>query len=151
MGGLAQAHPHHLLDHDDGRLRHLRHPPLAGFFSKDEILYRTFTSDNPIGKLLWLVGLVTAGMTSFYMFRLWFKTFLGPEHFEEQPTSTITEPPSTLNPARTPSWSLIPKRTSCTTASTNPRSVMLVPARDPRASLVHRWMGWRSRSHVGPR
>jgi NADH-quinone oxidoreductase subunit L len=58
-------------------------PPWAGFFSKDEILYRAFTSDNPLGKLLWFVGLVTAGMTSFYMFRLWFKTFFGPEHFEE--------------------------------------------------------------------
>ena len=60
-------------------------PPLAGFFSKDEILYRAFTSDNPLGKLLWFVGLVTAGMTSFYMFRLWFKTFFGPQHFEEHP------------------------------------------------------------------
>ncbi len=58
-------------------------PPLAGFFSKDEILFRTFTSDNPLGKLLWFVGLVTAGMTSFYMFRLWFKTFFGPERFDE--------------------------------------------------------------------
>ncbi|HEX7158135.1 MAG TPA: proton-conducting transporter membrane subunit, partial [Edaphobacter sp.] len=58
-------------------------PPLAGFFSKDEILFRVFTSNNPIGKLLWFVGLVTAGMTSFYMFRLWFKTFFGEERFEE--------------------------------------------------------------------
>ncbi len=58
-------------------------PPLAGFFSKDEILYQSYVSTNPLGKLLWLVGLVTAGMTSFYMFRLWFKTFWGPEHFEE--------------------------------------------------------------------
>jgi len=56
--------------------------PFAGFFSKDEILYRTFTSDDPIGKLLWAVGLITAGMTSFYMFRLWFKTFFGPEKFK---------------------------------------------------------------------
>ena len=58
-------------------------PPFAGFFSKDEILYQTFTSTNPIGKLLWFVGLVTAGMTSFYMFRLWFKTFFGEPRFEE--------------------------------------------------------------------
>jgi len=57
--------------------------PLAGFFSKDEILFRTFTSDNPLGKLLWFVGLVTAGMTAFYMFRLWFKTFFGESRFEE--------------------------------------------------------------------
>ena len=52
-------------------------PPFAGFFSKDEILYQTFVSPNPLGKLLWAVGLITAGMTSFYMFRLWFKTFFG--------------------------------------------------------------------------
>jgi NADH-quinone oxidoreductase subunit L len=58
-------------------------PPWAGFFSKDEILYRAFTSDNPLGKLLWFVGLFTAGMTSFYMFRLWFKTFFGEQRFEE--------------------------------------------------------------------
>ena len=59
--------------------------PFAGFFSKDEILYQAFTSHNPIGKLLWAVGLITAGMTSFYMFRLWFKTFFGEPSFEEQP------------------------------------------------------------------
>jgi NADH-quinone oxidoreductase subunit L len=58
-------------------------PPFAGFFSKDEILYQTFISPNSLGKLLWFVGLVTAGMTSFYMFRLWFKTFFGEPHFEE--------------------------------------------------------------------
>jgi NADH-quinone oxidoreductase subunit L len=57
--------------------------PFAGFFSKDEILYQTFSSPNPLGKLLWAVGLVTAGMTSFYMFRLWFKTFFGEPRFEE--------------------------------------------------------------------
>jgi NADH-quinone oxidoreductase subunit L len=58
-------------------------PPWAGFFSKDEILYQAFVSTNPLGKLLWFVALFTAGMTSFYMFRLWFKTFFGPEHFDE--------------------------------------------------------------------
>ena len=60
-------------------------PPLAGFFSKDEILYQAFISPNPIGKVLWAVGLITAGMTSFYMFRLWFKTFFGESHVEEAP------------------------------------------------------------------
>ena len=57
--------------------------PFSGFFSKDEILYQTFTSPNPLGKLLWFVGLVTAGLTSFYMFRLWFKTFFGESRFDE--------------------------------------------------------------------
>ena len=48
-------------------------PPFAGFFSKDEILYRTFLSN----KLLWGLAVVTAGMTAFYMFRLIFMTFFG--------------------------------------------------------------------------
>ena len=58
-------------------------PPFAAFFSKDEILYQAFISANPLGKLLWFVGLLTAGMTSFYMFRLWFKTFFGVSHVVE--------------------------------------------------------------------
>jgi NADH-quinone oxidoreductase subunit L len=58
-------------------------PPLAGFFSKDEILYQTFAHGGGLYLFLWFVGLVTAGITSFYMFRLWFKTFFGAEHFKE--------------------------------------------------------------------
>jgi NADH-quinone oxidoreductase subunit L len=51
-------------------------PLLSGFFSKDEILYQAFTSEhgNPI---LWGVGLLTAALTAFYMFRLIFMTFYG--------------------------------------------------------------------------
>jgi NADH-quinone oxidoreductase subunit L len=57
--------------------------PFSGFFSKDEILYQTFISPNPLHILLWFVGLLTAGLTSFYMFRLWFKTFFGEPRFNE--------------------------------------------------------------------
>jgi NADH-quinone oxidoreductase subunit L len=57
-------------------------PPFAGFFSKDEILYQTFLWPNG-GKLLWFVGLVTAGLTSFYMFRLWYMTFFGESRTKE--------------------------------------------------------------------
>ena len=49
-------------------------PPLAGFWSKDEILGQAFGS-FPV---LWLAGFITAGMTAFYMFRLYFLTFEGP-------------------------------------------------------------------------
>ena len=59
--------------------------PFSGFFSKDEILYQTFLSPNPLHLLLWLVGLATAGLTSFYMFRLWFKTFFGEPRPNENP------------------------------------------------------------------
>jgi NADH-quinone oxidoreductase subunit L len=57
-------------------------PPFAGFFSKDEILYQAFLSPNG-GKLLWLIGLVTAFLTSFYMFRLWYMTFFGESRMEK--------------------------------------------------------------------
>ncbi len=50
--------------------------PFAGFFSKDAILYAAFVQGGS-GKVLWFVGLVTALLTSFYMFRLWYLTFLG--------------------------------------------------------------------------
>jgi NADH-quinone oxidoreductase subunit L len=45
-------------------------PPLAGFFSKDEILYRTFTATNSNHVLLWVIGAVTSLLTAIYMFRL---------------------------------------------------------------------------------
>ncbi len=51
-------------------------PPFAGFFSKDEILYQAFITPNG-GRIFWAVGLLTAGLTSFYMFRLWYMTFFG--------------------------------------------------------------------------
>src|SRR6266481_5942788 len=51
-------------------------PPLAGFFSKDEILWRALQAEHG-GWILWTVGIITAGLTSFYMFRLWFMTFFG--------------------------------------------------------------------------
>jgi NADH-quinone oxidoreductase subunit L len=51
-------------------------PFLSGFYSKDEILWRAFSS--PHGSwIFWAVGVGTAGLTSFYMFRLWFLTFFG--------------------------------------------------------------------------
>ena len=49
-------------------------PPFAGFFSKDRILWSAWSSGAHV---LWLIGVITAGMTSFYMFRLWFLTFWG--------------------------------------------------------------------------
>ncbi|HEX4603285.1 MAG TPA: NADH-quinone oxidoreductase subunit L, partial [Candidatus Angelobacter sp.] len=51
-------------------------PPFAGFFSKDEILGAVFHSPYG-GPVIWAVGVITAGITSFYMFRLWFMTFFG--------------------------------------------------------------------------
>jgi NADH-quinone oxidoreductase subunit L len=67
--------------------------PFAGFFSKDAILYAAFLSGID-GKIFWAVGLFTALLTSFYMFRLWYLAFLGksrsPEvHAHESPWSML--------------------------------------------------------------
>ena len=52
-------------------------PGLSGFFSKDEILYRTFASGHVV---LWALGLVTSLLTAIYMFRLVFLAFHGERH-----------------------------------------------------------------------
>ena len=67
--------------------------PFAGFFSKDAILYAAF-AQGAGGKALWFVGLVTALLTSFYMFRLWYLAFWGESrspnvHAHESPWSMI--------------------------------------------------------------
>src|SRR5664279_1357744 len=67
--------------------------PFAGFFSKDAILYAAYLQ-GPGGMALWFVGLVTALLTAFYMFRLWYMTFMGearsPEiHPHESPWSML--------------------------------------------------------------
>ncbi len=70
-------------------------PPLAGFFSKDEILWQSFA--GPYGhKLLWTVGWITAGLTAFYMFRLIFMTFWGKSHVSHEAEHHLHESPSPM-------------------------------------------------------
>ena len=74
MGGMKLYMPVTFVTMVIGALAIAGIPPLSGFFSKDEILFRTFLY-SPV---LWLVAVVTAGMTAFYMFRLISMTFFGP-------------------------------------------------------------------------
>ena len=83
MGGLRKRIPITFWTMTAGVFAIAGIPPFAGFFSKDEILFQAFSSPSPLGKVVWAVGLLTAGITSFYMFRLWFKTFFGAERFDE--------------------------------------------------------------------
>ena len=76
MGGMKLYMPVTFVMMAIGALAIAGIPPLSGFFSKDEILFRTFLY-SPV---LWLVAVVTAGMTAFYMFRLISMTFFGPYH-----------------------------------------------------------------------
>src|SRR5208282_1749486 len=73
MGGLKSYIPWTFWTMTAGTLAIAGIPGLAGFFSKDEILWRAYQASWAY----WLVGAVTAFMTSFYMFRLWFLTFFG--------------------------------------------------------------------------
>ena len=70
-------------------------PLFSGFFSKDEILWKAYSS--PHGHfLLWLIGVITAGMTAFYMFRLFFLTFLGKSRVDPQIKDHIHEAPKAM-------------------------------------------------------
>jgi len=70
-------------------------PPLAGFFSKDEILWKAFSSSQG-HVLLWLIGAAVAGMTAFYMFRLLFMTFYGESRVDHHTAQHIHESPRSM-------------------------------------------------------
>ncbi|MFQ5776499.1 MAG: NADH-quinone oxidoreductase subunit L [Terriglobia bacterium] len=72
-------------------------PGFSGFFSKDEILWQTFTSPSlALGKVLWLLALVAAGLTSFYMFRLVFLVFHGEARYTPEKARRIHESPRVM-------------------------------------------------------
>lgn len=65
-------------------------PPFSGFFSKDEILAAAYAK-NPV---YWVLGVIGAGMTAFYMFRLYATTFLGTFRGTEEQKHHLHESPS---------------------------------------------------------
>ena len=70
-------------------------PGLSGFFSKDEILWKSFSSGHGhVG--LWLVGTAAAGITAFYMFRLIFLTFFGPSRMAPEVEKHVHESPYSM-------------------------------------------------------
>ncbi len=73
MGGLRKYMPATSITFLVGTLAICGIPPFAGFWSKDEILGSTFS----VSPALWIVGWLTAGITAFYMFRMYFMTFEG--------------------------------------------------------------------------
>jgi NADH-quinone oxidoreductase subunit L len=77
MGGLRVYMPWTFLTMSIATFAIAGFPPLAGFFSKDEILWQAFSNTEHGSKVFWLIGVITAFITSFYMFRLWFMTFFG--------------------------------------------------------------------------
>ncbi len=76
MGGLRSYIPWTFLTMGIATLAIAGIPPFAGFWSKDEILWQAYSSAHG-SWVIWLIGVITAFITSFYMFRLFFMTFLG--------------------------------------------------------------------------
>lgn len=74
MGGLKSKMPKTFWTFLIGTLAISGIPGLSGFFSKDEILWKTFEGDH---RVLWVIGVVAAFLTAFYMFRLLYLTFYG--------------------------------------------------------------------------
>ena len=67
-------------------------PPFSGFFSKDEILAAAFSNNI----IYWILGVLTAGMTAFYMFRLYASTFLGEFRGTEEQRHHLHESPAAM-------------------------------------------------------
>jgi len=91
MGGLRKKLPVTFITMLIGTIAISGLPPFSGFFSKDEILAHVYEQN----KVMWAIGVFTAFLTSFYMFRMIFLTFFGKyrgthhaeEHIHESPAS----------------------------------------------------------------
>jgi NADH-quinone oxidoreductase subunit L len=91
MGNLKKYMPITFITMITGWLAICGIPFFAGFFSKDEILYKTFAADSffptgpfPGNMVLWVVGTFTALLTAVYMTRMMVMTFWGKERFHEE-------------------------------------------------------------------
>jgi len=124
MGGLAKKIPITYVTMLIGSVAIAGVPPLAGFFSKDEILGGAFKN----GFLwVWAVGFVVAGMTAFYMFRLMGMTFWGPSHVDPDKEAHVHESPPSM---------------------TRPLILLAIPAvllgivigYPPESGLLHQWL-----------
>ncbi len=93
MGGLRQWMPRTHWTFLISTLAIAGVPPLAGFFSKDEILWKAWSQGSPA---LWAAGALGAGMTAFYMFRLVFLTFYGTCRADHETQHHLHESPQSM-------------------------------------------------------
>ena len=96
MGGLARRIPVTFVTFAVATAAIAGIPPLAGFFSKDEILWFAFASTRGGSPILWMVGAATALMTAFYMFRLLWLTFLGKSRMTHEVEHHVHESPLSM-------------------------------------------------------
>jgi NADH-quinone oxidoreductase subunit L len=96
MGGLARRIPLTFATFAIATAAIAGIPPLAGFFSKDEILWYAFASTRGGSPLLWTMAAATALMTAFYMFRLLWLTFLGTSRMAPEVEHHVHESPRSM-------------------------------------------------------
>lgn len=95
MGGLKDTLPVTYWTFLVGSLALAGFPLTAGFFSKEDILLSSWSA-GPLGQTLAICGLLTAGLTAFYSFRLVFVTFWGPSRVDPHHAGHIHEPSTTM-------------------------------------------------------
>ena len=101
MGGLRKKMPITAATFFIGCLAIAGVPLLSGFFSKDQILWYAWFNNfagfgQTIGWFLWGLGTLTAGLTAFYMFRLYFLTFEGESRVDPELEPHVTESPTSM-------------------------------------------------------
>ena len=95
MGGLKDTLPVTYWTFLVGSLALAGFPLTAGFFSKDDLLVSAWSA-GPLGQVLAICGLITAGVTAFYSFRLVFVTFWGKSRVDAHHAKHIHEPSTTM-------------------------------------------------------
>ena len=96
MGGLAKRIPFTFWTFAIATAAIAGLPPLAGFFSKDEILWFSFASMAGGSPWLWALASFTALLTAFYMFRLLWLTFLTPSRMSHETEHHVHESPFSM-------------------------------------------------------
>jgi NADH-quinone oxidoreductase subunit L len=96
MGGLAKKIPVTFVTFAVATAAIAGIPPLAGFFSKDEILWFALASERGGSAVLWAVMSFTALLTAFYMFRLLWVTFLTPSRMDHETEHHVHESPLSM-------------------------------------------------------
>lgn len=95
MGGLKEKLPVTYWTFVIGSLALAGFPLTAGFFSKDDLLVSAWSA-GPLGQVLAVAGVLTAGLTAFYSFRLVFVTFWGSSRVDPHHAGHVHEPSSTM-------------------------------------------------------
>ena len=98
MGGLAKYMPATRWTYLAACTAIAGFPFMSGFFSKDEILWKTFSNANLLipGQIIWVMGAAAAILTAFYMFRSYFMTFTGTFRSGIQTEVHLHESPPTI-------------------------------------------------------